>query len=133
MTKKMNTRPNPGDLLEQEIISPMDIPGIITYAQRRLMGNQNIRTGRNLADLLLVCTCQFIAYEHGQSIKMQAFYLNARITQIMDMLREAFQLGLVKTIIMVSSNEYFIRIGKFGQPFNKINNFLFRACQSEIP
>ena len=111
----------------------MDIPGIITYAQRRLMGNQNIRTGRNLTELLLVCTRQLIAYEHGCSIKMQASYLDARVTQIMDMLWEPFQLGLIKTIIMVSGNEYFMRIGKFGQPFNKVNDFLLRARRGKIP
>ena len=51
----------------------------------------------------------------------------------MDMLWEPFQLGLIKTIIMVSGDEYFMRIGKFGQPFNKIDDFLLRTRQSKVP
>ena len=97
------------------------------------MGDYNIRTQRYLTDMLLVCTGLFIAYEHRHTIEMQAFYLNARIAEIMDMLRESFQLGLVKTIIMVSGNEYFMWIRKFGQPFNKVEYFFFCACQGEIP
>lgn len=133
MAEKMDARLDAGDLLEQGVISPVDISRKVPYAQWGLVADQDIRIGRNPVDMLFVCTCQVIAYKHGHSVEVQTFYCHARVAEIMHMLRQPFQLGLVKAIVMISGDEYFVRMREGSQPFDKIKGFFLRARHGEVP
>ena len=76
--------------------------------------------------------CAAVTHEHRNTIEFQAFNFYSGITQVMHIAIESVNGGAVKAIIVVTANEYLLRIRKVAEPIHEIQSFLFATVHGKV-
>ena len=83
----------------------MDIVVKIEDAERRCMGNENIRIFGNICIMSGLAVGYAIAHEHRDTIKFHIIYFHSGIAQVMHIAVKTINSGTVKAIIVVTADE----------------------------
>ena len=111
----------------------MDIVVKVEDAERRCVGDENIRVFRNICIMLGLAVRDAVAHEHWDTIEFHTVNFHSGIAQVMDITVKPVNGGTVKTVIVVAANEYLLRIRKVAEPVHeKLCNRLWQPCVSEI-
>ena len=95
---------------EYLLISVIDIVIEIKDAVSRTMCNQHISIRWNLGDVFRLAVCYTITHEHWYAIKSHSVNLHSGVAEVMNIGVKTINVGSIKTIIMISADEYFMGI-----------------------
>ena len=104
----------------------MDIVVKVEDAERRCVGDENIRVFRNICIMLGLAVRDAVAHEHWDTIEFHTVNFHSGIAQVMDIT------GTVKTVIVVAANEYLLRTRKVAEPVHEIQRFLLAAVHGKV-
>ena len=110
----------------------MDIVVKIKDAQWRRVGNENVRTFRNICIMLGLTVSNAVAHEHWDTIEFHTVNFHSGIAQVMDITVKPVNGGTVKTVIVVAANEYLLRTRKVAEPVHEIQRFLLAAVHGKV-
>ena len=110
----------------------IDIVVKIEDAERRRMGNENVRIFRNICIMLGLTVSNAVAHEHWDTIEFHTVNFHSGIAQIMYIVVESVDGGTVKTVVVVAANEYLLRIRKVAEPIHEIQRFLLAAVHGKV-
>ena len=98
----------------------IDIVVKIEDAKRRCVGDENIRTFRNICIMFGLTVSNAVAHEHWDTIEFHTVNFHSGIAQVMYIVVEFVDGGTVKTVIVVAANEYLLQIRQVAEPVHKI-------------
>ena len=100
----------------------MDIVVKVEDAERRCVGDENIRVFRNICIML------------GLAVRDAVHTVNfhSGIAKVMDITVKPVNGGTVKTVIVVAANEYLLRTRKVAEPVHEIQRFLLAAVHGKV-
>lgn len=98
----------------------IDIVVKIEDAKRRCVGDENIRTFRNICIMFGLTVSNAVAHEHWDTIEFHTVNFHSGIAQVMYIVVESVDGGTVKTVIVVAANEYLLQIRQVAEPVHKI-------------
>ena len=98
----------------------IDIVVKIEDAERRRMGNENVRIFRNICIMFGLTVSNAVAHEHWDTIEFHTVNFHSGIAQVMYIVVESVDGGTVKTVIVVAANEYLLQIRQVAEPVHKI-------------
>ena len=110
----------------------IDIVVKIEDAERRRMGNENVRIFRNICIMLGLAVRDAVAHEHWDTIEFHTVNFHSGIAQVMDITVKPVNGGTVKTVIVVAANEYLLRTRKVAEPVHEIQRFLLAAVHGKV-
>lgn len=110
----------------------IDIVVKIEDAKRRCVGDENIRTFRNICIMSGLAVSNAVTHEHRNTIEFQAFDFYTGIAQVMHIAIKPVNGGTVKTVIVVAANEYLLRTRKVAEPVHEIQRFLLAAVHGKV-
>ena len=133
MPEKMAFWPYIHHTLEKSIVAIIDAVLFIENAQWRLMSKQHIRVSRDAAKQLREVAVKVVLQKHGNSIELNAIYADAVIAEIMHIVWQAFNVGIIQAIIVIACNEDLVFVRKAAKPFDEVLYFLFSdvACMHD--
>ena len=108
----------------------MDIVVKVEDAERRCVGDENIRVFRNICIMLGLAVRDAVAHEHWDTIEFHTVNFHSGIAQVMDITVKPVNGGTVKTVIVVAANEYLLRTRKVAEPVHEIQRFRATVCDS---
>lgn len=98
----------------------IDIVVKIEDAKRRCVGDENIRTFRNICIMFGLTVSNAVVHEHWDTIEFHTVNFHSGIAQVMYIVVEFADGGTVKTVIVVAANEYLLQIRQVAEPVHKI-------------
>ena len=98
----------------------MDIVVKVEDAERRCVGDENIRTIGNICIMFGLAVSNAVAHEHWNAIELHTAYLHSGIAQVMHIAVESVDGGTVQAIVVVAANKYLVLIRKVAEPVHKI-------------
>ena len=98
----------------------VDIVVKVEDAERRCVGDENIRVFRNICIMLGLAVRDAVAHEHWDTIEFHTVNFHSGIAQVMYIVVESVDGGTVKTVIVVAANEYLLQIRQVAEPVHKI-------------
>ena len=98
----------------------VDIVVKVEDAKRRCVGDENIRTFRNICIMFGLTVSNAVAHEHWDTIEFHTVNFHSGIAQVMYIVVESVDGGTVKTVIVVAANEYLLQIRQVAEPVHKI-------------
>ncbi len=110
----------------------MDIVVKVEDAERRRMGNENVRIIGDICIMFGLAVSNAVAHEHWNAIEFQTFDFYTGIAQVMYIAIESVDGGTVKAIIVVTANEYLLRIRKVAEPVHEIQYLLLAAVHGKV-
>ena len=109
-----------------------DIVVKVEDAERRCVGDENIRVFRNICIMLGLAVRDAVAHEHWDTIEFHTVNFHSGIAQVMDITVKPVNGGTVKTVIVVAANEYLLRTRKVAEPVHEIQRFLPAAVHGKV-
>ena len=110
----------------------MDIVVKVEDAERRCVGDENIRVFRNICIMLGLAVRDAVAHEHWDTIEFHTVNFHSGIAQVMDITVKPVNGGTIKTVIVVAANEYLLRTRKVAEPVHEIQRFLLAAVHGKV-
>ena len=110
----------------------MDIVVKVEDAERRCVGDENIRVFRNICIMLGLAVRDAVAHEHWDTIEFHTADFHTGIAQVMHVIVESVNLGTIKAFVVVAANEYLLRTRKVAEPVHEIQRFLLAAVHGKV-
>ena len=132
MPEKMQVRLNCRYACKEFFRAVMDIVVKVENAKRRCVGDENIRTFRNICIMFGLTVSNAVAHEHWDTIEFHTVNFHSGIAQVMYIVVESVDGGTVKTVIVVAANEYLLRIRKVAEPVHEIQCLLLTAVHGKV-
>ena len=132
MPEKMQSRLNCRYAYKEFFRTVMNIVVKVEDAERRRMGNENVRIIGDICIMFGLAVTNAVTHEHWNAIEFQASNFYSGITQVMHIAIESVNGGTVKAIIVVTANEYLLRIRKVAEPVHEIQCLLLTAVHGKV-
>ena len=98
----------------------IDIVVKIEDAERRRMGNENVRIIRDICIMFDLAVTNAVAHEHRNAIEFQAFDFYTGIAQVMHIAIKSVNSGTIQAFIVVTADKYLLQIRKVAEPVHEI-------------
>ena len=76
------------------------------------MGNQYIDISRDIRNMLTLTVCNAIGHEHGDAVKLHTVNSDAACSEIVTVVIQTIDIGIIQAIVVVAGNEYLIECVK---------------------
>ncbi len=110
----------------------MDIVVKVEDAERRCVGNENVRVIGDICIMFGLPVTSAVAHEHRNAIEFQTFDFYTGIAQVMYITIKPVNSGIIKAVIVVAANEYLLRTRKVAEPVHEIQRFLLAAVHGKV-
>lgn len=110
----------------------IDIVVKIKDAERRRVGDENVRIIRDIGIMLGLAAGYAVAHEHRNAIKFNSVNYYAGIAQVMDIAVKSVNICPIKAFVVVAANEYLLRVWEVAEPVQEIQCFLLAAVHCKI-
>ena len=74
------------------------------------MGNQYIDISRDIRNMLTLTVCNAIGHEHGDAVKLHTVNSDAACSEIVTVVIQTIDIGIIQAIVVVAGNEYLMGI-----------------------
>ena len=98
----------------------VDIVVKVEDAKRRCVGDENIRTFRNICIMFGLTVSNAVAHEHWDTIEFHTVNFHSGITQVMHIAIKSVNGSTIQAFIVVTANEYLLRIRKVAEPVQEV-------------
>lgn len=120
MPEKMQPRLDNRNTAKEFFRAVIDIVVKVEDAERRRMGNENVRIIRDICIMFDLAVSNAVTYEHRNAMEFQAFDFYTGIAQVMHIAIKPVNGGTIQVFIVVAANEYLLRIRKVAEPVHEI-------------
>lgn len=132
MSEKIQPRSDNRNTAKKFFRAVIDIVVKVKDAERRRVGNENVRIIRDICIMSGLAVSNAVTHEHRNTIEFQAFDFYTGIAQVMHIAIKPVNGGTVKTVIVVAANEYLLRTRKVAEPVHEIQRFLLAAVHGKV-
>lgn len=120
MPEKMQPRLDNRNTAKEFFRAVIDIVVKVEDAERRRMGNENIRIIRDICIMFDLAVTNAVAHEHRNAIEFQAFDFYTGIAQVMHIAIKSVNSGTIQAFIVVTADKYLLQIRKVAEPVHEI-------------
>ena len=120
MPEKMQPRLDNRNTAKEFFRAVIDIVVKVEDAERRRMGNENIRIIRDICIMFDLAVTNAVAHEHRNAIEFQAFDFYTGIAQVMHIAIKSVNSATIQAFIVVTADKYLLQIRKVAEPVHEI-------------
>ena len=120
MSEKIQPRSDNRNTAKKFFRAVIDIVVKVKDAERRRVGNENVRIIRDICIMSGLAVSNAVTHEHRNAIEFQAFDFYTGIAQVMHIAIKSVNSGTIQAFIVVTADKYLLRIRKVAEPVHKI-------------